>query len=220
MRTKLVAAALLAAACGSHAGDDAPSQSADVVSACDGSTDAAPDDLACTGLYTDVASKTLSPRVHEFAPARAFWSDGADKTRWIDLPDGTTIDASKADDWSFPVGTKAWKEIRASGQRVETRFFWKVRDDRWLHAAYLWSPDGASAHRVDGADTTVNGTPWHVPTSTECDDCHKGRKDRLLGFEAISLGLDGATGWNLAALAAENRLAPPPKKTSLAIADD
>jgi mono/diheme cytochrome c family protein len=56
-----------------------------------------------------------------------------------------------------------------------------------------------------------------VPSAIECNDCHKGRKDILLGFEAISLAQPAATGLTLAALAQENRLAPPPAKTSLTV---
>ncbi|MBX3192641.1 MAG: hypothetical protein KF819_36995 [Labilithrix sp.] len=196
----------------------APAES-DVVAGCEPS-DGAPSDLRCTGLYADFASKTLSPRARPFAPAVAFWSDGADKQRFIDLPDGAPIDTTSMDEWRFPVGTKVWKEFRVSGTLVETRFFHKVRDDRWVHAAYVWSPDGSSATKSDGVDVDVGGVKYHVPKSSECSDCHKGKKDKLLGFEAISLGQPGASGLTLAALAAEGRLSAPPATTSVAIADD
>jgi hypothetical protein len=221
LRRCAVVAFLAAAACGGGSSSDDNATSTDAVtSSCGDATDAAPDDLACTGLYADFASKALSPRARPYAPARSFWSDGADKQRWIDLPDGATIDASSMDDWKLPVGTKAWKELSVGGKKVETRFFWKVRDDKWVQSAYLWSDDGSSAKRVDGADLTVAGQPYHVPKESECDECHRGRKDRLLGFEAISLGLSGANGVTLAQLASEGKLAPAPAKTSFAIQDD
>src|SRR5262249_39546148 len=112
---------LLLPACG---GDE---DSTDPSAACGSpnpSEDQAPEDLACTGLYADVSTKTLAPSSRPYAPAVAFWSDGLDKDRFIQLPDGMTIDASNIDEWKFPIGTKAWKEIRQGARKIETRFFW------------------------------------------------------------------------------------------------
>lgn len=184
-------------------------------------TDGAPDDLRCTGLYADFATKALSPRARSFAPAIAFWSDGAEKLRWVDLPDGATIDTTSMDEWRYPVGTKVWKEFRVGGRRIETRFMQKVRADRWVQAAYVWSADEATAVRnTEGAKLDVGGATYVVPKSSECNDCHKGKKDKLLGFEAISLAQPGAAGLTLAALAAEGKLSAPPAQTSVTIADD
>jgi len=187
----------------------------------DGS-EGAPVELRCTGLYADVASKTISPRARPFAPAVAFWSDAADKHRFIELPDGAKIDSSAMDDWRFPVGTKVWKEFRvgASARLVETRFFQKVREDRWVQASYVWTADQANATKKDGADLDVDGTPYHVPKQSECNDCHRGRKDKLLGFEAVSLAQAGATGLTLGALATEGKLSAPPAQTSVTLAED
>lgn len=192
----------------------------DVVGGCEPS-DGAPNDLRCTGLYVDVATKTISPRARPFSPAVAFWSDGAEKQRWIELPDGAPIDTTSMDEWRYPVGTKVWKEFRVHGKRVETRFMQKVRDDRWVQAAYVWSDDESTATRTtDGAKVDASGTAYVVPKSSECNDCHKGKKDKLLGFEAVSLGQAAATGVTLAVLAAEGKLSAPPAQTSVTVADD
>lgn len=179
-------------------------------------TDGPPADLRCTGLYTDVAAKTLDRRARAYAPAVGFWSDGAEKERWISLPEGTQIDSASMDDWRYPVGTKVWKEFKVAGKRVETRFMHKVRADRWLSGTYVWSPDELTATlQTEGA--TVGA--YVVPKSSECNDCHKGRKDRLLGFEPISLAQPGASGLTLAVLAAEGRLTAAPAQTSLPTPD-
>ena len=175
-----------------------------------------PDTLAATGLYLDVATRTLSPRARPFTPAAALWSDGAEKERWIDLPDGGSIDTSDPDAWRFPIGTKLWKEFRVGGARLETRFSWKVRDDRWLFASYVWSDDGATALRGEGREVARGGTTWRVPTASECNDCHKGGRDRVLGFDAVGLGLAGGSG--LLALVSEGRFTTPPGP--VAIPDD
>lgn len=200
------------------AGDDAKTVDRSATS-CLGSVDEAPSDLACTGLYADFGAKMLAPSARPYAPAVSFWSDGFEKERYLFLPDGAAIDATKIDDWRFPVGTKAWKEIRHGQRRIETRFFWKVKQDRWLQAAYVWSDDGLRATRAEGTEVVVDGKPYHVPKTTECNDCHRSRSEKILGFEALSLSQPGALGVTLAVLAAENRISPAPVRTVVTLPD-
>jgi hypothetical protein len=187
---------------------------------CAGAADTAPDDLACTGLYADFGAKTIAPRAKAYAPGAVLWSDGAEKARFIDLPDGARIDAHDPSKWKMPVGTKAWKEFKVDGRLVETRFFWKVRDDRWVAASYAWSPDGAKATRHDGGPIDLGGgRTYAIPSSSECNDCHKGAGDRLLGFEPVSLALPNASGFRLAEIVREGRIDPPPARTDLPAID-
>jgi hypothetical protein len=179
-----------------------------------------PETLSCTGMYSDIVAKNLANGVSEFAPAIALWSDGAEKTRWVFLPAGEQIDISDADAWKFPVGTKFWKEFKWSGKRVETRMFWKVSPFFWARTAYRWNDTETEATRTGGEDVTVDGDAYHIPSTTECDQCHKGRLDRALGFEALLLGLPGATGMNLAKLDTAGRLTGGSVPTGLAIGDD
>ena len=74
-----------------------------------------------TGLYA--AGRPGRDRSGEppFSPQYPLWSDGAAKARWIYLPPGTAIDTSDPDDWTFPVGTRFWKEFTFNGRKVETR---------------------------------------------------------------------------------------------------
>lgn len=87
-----------------------------------GATDEIPTDIVCTGLYTDITTKTIAPTARRYAPAVAFWSDGLEKDRYIQIPDGQTIDDSAPDDWRFPIGTKVWKDIHNGATKLETRF--------------------------------------------------------------------------------------------------
>lgn len=184
---------------------------------CGPPTDDAPSELACTGLYADFATKEIAKSARLYAPAVSFWSDGYDKSRWIELPAGQTIDASSFDDWTFPVGTKVWKEFRFRERRIETRLLWKVNADRWVQAAYVWSEDGSSATRGEGRSLTIAGASYYVPRGIECSECHDGKRDRLLGFEGISLAQPAAAGVTLAVLAAEGRLSPPPARTAVTL---
>jgi hypothetical protein len=176
-------------------------------------------------MYGDIVAKTLATGVREFLPAVPLWSDGAEKTRWIFLPAGQTINVANADAWRFPIGTKFFKEFKWKGKRVETRLFWKVGDNplsmgNWVRTAYKWNATETEATRTGGEDIMVGTDAYHIPSTTECDQCHKGRVDRALGFEAILLGLPGATGVNLATLQSEGLLSGGTISSNIQIGDD
>ncbi len=181
-----------------------------------------PDAIECTGLYANVVTKELAPGVRSYAPAVPLWADTSGKQRWIQLPAGSQIDASNPSEWTFPVGTKVWKEFSRNGKRVETRFFWKTQPGYWVRTTYAWNDDETAATTSAGGDIPLgtDGGTYHIPTPDECDQCHRGRDDRLLGFEQVSLGLAGATGLTLPQLVAEQLITPPPASTSLTVGDD
>ena len=236
-----LAAALPFAGCGSRdeaapSADDAgaeaaaPSEAApgDVVAPRGCEADRGPDGmwqhLSCAGLYADFATKRLDAALRAYKPALELWSDGAEKQRFVFLPPGTTIDTSDMDEWVFPVGTRVWKEFKVDQKRVETRLYEKAPSGSWLHASFRWAADESDAVRVDDGATIPRGgpdvPPYEIPTANQCNDCHGGRKDRVLGFEAVSLGLPGAEGLTLATLVAEGRLSAPPATTALAFPED
>ncbi len=190
--------------------------------------DDAPSTLSATGLYSDIGRKQLAPRVRPFTPQFELWSDGADKARWIYLPecDGV-IDTSTMDDWSLPVGTRLWKEFSVNGQRIETRLLARTGPgpDDFLFTSYLWSEDGADAARVPDGQPNALGTEHDVPAEDVCFRCHGshgkggGRPSRALGFSALQLAHagDGAT---LTTLADEGRLSSPPPTLVVAVPGD
>jgi hypothetical protein len=167
-----------------------------------------------------VATKELAPGVQAYTPAHVLWSDGAEKERWIYLPQGTQIDNSDPDEWHFPVGTKLFKQFSHNGHRAETRLFWKAAEGRWLKTAYQWNADETAATRFAGGDVDVAGDTYYIPSPKECDQCHKGRDDRALGFEQVSLGLPEAQGLTLSELVRQGLLSQPPARTDLQIGDD
>jgi hypothetical protein len=178
--------------------------------------------LACTGLYADFATKQLAANAVAYTPATPLWSDNAQKARWIELPANTQIDISNPDEWTFPVGTKLFKEFRVDGQRVETRMFQKTTSTFWVYATYAWNADDSAATINYGGPVPVgnDGGTWNIPSNDDCGECHRGRQDRILGFEQVSLGLPGAQGLTLAELAAEGLVTPAPASVSLTIGDD
>ena len=156
-----------------------------------------PQTLAATGLYCDADQLTLAPGVSPFRPKYELWSDGAVKTRWVSLPPGTQIDASNPDHWSFPVGTRFWKEFQYQGRRVETRFItrYAAGPDDFLYASYQWNADGtqatlAPAGGVPNAAPLTddpNGPMHDIPSASDCTTCHGKLPEHILGFDAIQL---------------------------------
>ena len=159
----------------------------------DGPPDPWPRRLQDTGLYA--ADGHLATGVLEFSPQYPLWTDGAAKRRWISLPPGSVIDASDADAWRFPPGTRAWKEF-SSGRRLETRMIERAADGRWRYAAYVWNAAGTEALLAPPEGVTLSGVPgmpggrYRVPSREDCVACHEAAPARLLGFSTLQLSPD------------------------------
>jgi hypothetical protein len=145
--------------------------------------------LSETGLYEDLATDRIAGNVRSYRPQFPLWSDGAEKKRWVSLPDGSHIDTDDMDNWRFAAGTKFWKEFTRDGVRVETRLMAKVGagDEDWVFMSYLWNADGTDAVAAPYGAIDARGTAHDVPAANECASCHRGRTSRVLGFSAIQL---------------------------------
>lgn len=157
--------------------------------------DGPPQRLSETGLYADPAALIVDARNRPFAPQYPLWTDGAAKRRWVYLPGGATIDVSRLDRWTFPVGTRFWKEFAFDGRRVETRFLWKVADDRWVFASYAWNDAQTDATLVPDegvrqAATIAPGKSHSIPGVADCRSCHDSSRTEILGFTALQLSDD------------------------------
>jgi hypothetical protein len=173
--------------------------------------------LSQTGLFSDIRADALGEGVRAYAPRYALWSDGATKRRWLKLPAGKKIDTSDMDFWTYPVGTRAWKEFTRDGKRIETRMLFKAGEDalRWVMIAYLWRDDQSDADAVPDGVENAKGTEHDVPKQADCNVCHRGMKDRLLGVSALQLSHAGP-GVTLSTLNQEGSLSHPLDVAALA----
>lgn len=152
---------------------------------------ALPARLADTGLYSDFATRQVDPRNLPYEPQYPLWTDGAAKRRWIQLPPGSSIDASDPNAWRFPVGTKLWKEF-SFGRPVETRYLAQVAPGEWIYATYAWNEDGTDAvlapeRGIPGACEIRPGVRHDIPGRYDCRACHEGQPTRVLGFNELQL---------------------------------
>jgi hypothetical protein len=149
--------------------------------------------LSGTGLFMAGSLDAVVGGVRAYAPAFGLWSDGATKRRWVSLPAGSRIDTRDMDDWSFPVGTKLWKEFSVAGRRIETRLLVRVGEGSgdWAGAAYVWDTDQREARLSPDGGADIHGSGHDVPSATDCVGCHAGRRSYVLGFSAVQLAQPG-----------------------------
>ena len=157
--------------------------------------DALPLLLSQTGLYSDITTDTLSDSVVEFEPQYPLWTDGAKKRRWILLPEGGQVNTQDDESWSYPVGTKFFKEFTRDGVRVETRLNMST-ELGWVAATYLWNQDGSEADRIQESMENASSTEHDIPSAGECYACHGGRENFALGFSAVQLDQETKTAMN------------------------
>jgi len=154
-----------------------------------------PKRLADTGLYLPGSTAQVRPENLPFSPQYPLWSDGATKRRWLHIPAGKYIDASRPDEWEFPPGTKLWKEF-SHGTPVETRLVERLADGTWRFAAYVWNQEGTEATLAPAqgiAALPVKGAPrerYTIPGEADCRACHEGAAVPVLGVSALQLSPD------------------------------
>jgi uncharacterized repeat protein (TIGR03806 family) len=148
-----------------------------------------PADLSQTGCVAANPTQPASGLV-PFAPNAPFWSDHANKERWMGLPNGTTVSVGADGDWSYPTGTVLMKNFRLQGQLIETRLLMRHPDGEWAGYTYQWNSAQTAATRVIGGAVVPVGTPsqdWIYPSEAQCLQCHTAAAGRSLGPETAQL---------------------------------
>lgn len=154
---------------------------------------ALPERLSEAGLFVPGSTQVHAENL-PFSPQYALWSDGAAKRRWLYLPPGTAIDASRPDAWQFPIGTRLWKEF-SHGRPIETRLIERLEDGSWRYATYVWNEDASDAVLAPAEGTTLSienapGGHYVIPSRDDCRACHEGTLVPALGVSALQLSPD------------------------------
>jgi glucose/arabinose dehydrogenase len=122
---------------------------------------AAPATLSQTGLFQDTARLEPTPGLFPYQVNAPFWSDHADKSRWLSLPAGAKIGFAAQGTWTFPRGTIAVKHFDLAiderdpsrRRRLETRVLVLDRRGGAYGRTYKWRPDGREADLMTAAMT-------------------------------------------------------------------
>ncbi|MEK7952316.1 LamG-like jellyroll fold domain-containing protein [Luteolibacter soli] len=120
-----------------------------------------PATLGATGLFSNLAALTPDARLIPYQLNEPFWSDGAIKSRFAAIPNGTTVGFQPTGEWSFPHGSVLVKHFDLpvsdvdpnAKRRLETRVIVKQDDGEVYGATYKWRADQSDADLLDGSLT-------------------------------------------------------------------
>ncbi|MCB9626965.1 MAG: hypothetical protein H6725_06310 [Sandaracinaceae bacterium] len=136
----------------------------------------------------------LAPDLAElpsYEPAFPLWTNGADKRRFVQTPDGTP-----AHPGAIPVGTLFFKQFAYDGVVIETRvirvgesgpeYAVYVHEDGSALGARRMAPDGVREVPVVFEGETFSHV---IPHETQCAACHEAGMGPVLGFTAPQLAV-------------------------------
>lgn len=120
-----------------------------------------PATLSQTGVFSDLPNLTPSSKLIPYSLNAPFWSDGAVKSRWAVIPNGTSVGFAETGDWNFPGGSVLVKHFElpvddnnpSVRKRLETRLLVKMASGGSYGATYKWRDDNSDADLMDAALT-------------------------------------------------------------------
>ena len=145
------------------------------------SGDAMPRTLAEYGFFADASATRPAANVIPYRLNTPLFSDGAEKLRYLYLPEASQAKSMGPDLLDLPVGAALIKTF-AFGEGEDRRFIeTRVllhRADGWVALPYLWNAEQTEAKlAVAGARvpvTTPDGQEisYRVPNKNQCKECH------------------------------------------------
>lgn len=177
------AVALLVAACASLGAALGHATVLDIPAVNDAAvTDAAfPPKLSDFRFFIDGARLSPNSDVTPYALNTALWSDGAEKLRFLYLPEGTRLTAEGDGLLQFPVGAAIIKTFAfgegADRRLIETRVLLH-RADGWTALPYRWNAEQTDATlalagvRIDLTTLAGEALSYAIPNKNQCKSCH------------------------------------------------
>lgn len=151
-----------------------------------------PQTLSETGCF-EIKNSALEPVDVAFSydVASSLYTDGADKRRWMALPDGESIDITDNGDFIFPVGSVLIKEFSLGGKKIETRLLMKNDTNVWNGYTYEWNAEQTEANLLPAGKTVMTeGINYKIPNRVQCQNCHNDSINGAIGPEFRQLNFD------------------------------
>jgi uncharacterized repeat protein (TIGR03806 family) len=150
--------------------------------------DTFPKKLSQTGCVDPADPSKPSAGAIPYGVSAELWSDGAEKRRWLAIPDNTKITVGSDGDFDLPNGSVVVKEFALGGKRIETRLFMRHSDGGWAGYSYEWNDAGTDADLLPaGKSKRIGDQTWSYPSRTDCLGCHTQIAGNTLGLEAAQL---------------------------------
>jgi uncharacterized repeat protein (TIGR03806 family) len=162
--------------------------------------------LSETGCFLSFSPLTGAPGVEPYSISLPFWSDGAEKQRFVHVPEGGTVTIGEDGVLNYPLGTVFMKHFEmamedGSQKRIETRLL-LLAEEGAQGFTYEWREDGTDADLVTGSKdlsfdvaASSGATTWHVPSRTECRVCHTEATGGVLGADELGLLSGSGNSW-------------------------
>lgn len=148
--------------------------------------------LSQTGCVEPGAPARMAGGLVPYGVNAPLWSDGADKERFLAVPDGQAARLGEEGRLELPPGTVLVKHFDVAGRRVETRLFMRHPDGSWAGYSYAWDAAGTDAVLLEAGETRAlpGGGSWTYPGRGECMQCHNAAAGYVLGLEVAQLAGD------------------------------
>lgn len=140
-----------------------------------------PAKLSDYGFFIHPEEQVPNLGVHPYALNTPLWSDGAEKLRFIYLPEGTQLAADGEGLLRFPVGAAIIKTFALGEGKarrlIETRVLLH-RADGWTALPYRWNAEQTEATlalaggRVDLTTPAGEAISYAIPNKNQCKSCH------------------------------------------------
>ena len=160
--------------------------------------------LSQTGAFADTPNMVPGGGLIPYDLIVPFWSDGAEKSRWISVPPGQKIKFAPTGEWTFPHGTVFVKTFElpvdetnpARKRRLETRLLVCDAAGGVYGVSYKWRADNSDADLLPTnltetiAIKTANGVrtqDWYYPGRQDCLTCHTANAGLVLGVKTRQL---------------------------------
>lgn len=176
-------AALLLLACASFGAALGHASATGVAAVSDAAVTGAafPRNLSEYGFFADGARQVPAAGVTPYSLNTPLWSDGADKLRFIYLPEGTRLEAGGEGLLRFPVGSAIIKTFAfgegEARRLIETRVLLH-RAEGWVALPYRWNPEQSEATlalaggRLDLVTPAGEAISYAIPNKNQCKTCH------------------------------------------------
>jgi uncharacterized repeat protein (TIGR03806 family) len=143
--------------------------------------DTMPRKLGDYGFFTDGAARHPDKRLKAYELNTALFSDGAEKLRYVYVPEGAQVNADGDGLLKFPVGAAIIKTFAfgegAEQRYIETRVLLH-RADGWLALPYRWNEEQTEARLALAGGRIPITTPsgetisYRIPNKNQCKACH------------------------------------------------
>ena len=136
-----------------------------------------PTTLAEYRFFIDAPAQQPAARVSPYRLNTPLWSDGAEKLRYVYLPNGAKAKANGEGLLDLPVGAALIKTFAFGPRKVETRVLLH-RADGWVALPYQWNAAQTEAKLVLGGARVPITTPqgaaisYSIPNKNQCKECH------------------------------------------------